>query len=153
MPDDDLDNDFSMRCPKCNASDRIDVQALVWLRLSPDGTDPYEARNQDHEWGDVNVAQCCACEHIGTVKDFEIAEQPEHRDNEARAKRAADAVYGYIKAKGETYEESSSEIVDLMTDLLHLAIKLDEGIDPVESTLRLAQMHFEAEHADPKDEP
>ena len=40
-----------------------------------------------------------------------------------------------------------------MTDLLHLAIKLDEGADPVESTLRLAQMHFEAEQADREDEP
>ena len=153
MPDDDLDNDFSMRCPKCAASDQIDIQALVWLRLSPDGTDPYEARNQIHEWGVVNVAQCCACEHIGTVKDFEIAEQPEHRDNEARAKRAADAVYAYVKAKGEDYEESSSEIVDLMTDLLHLTIRLDEGDDPIESTLRLAQMHFEAEQAEAENEP
>ena len=99
MPDHDLDNDFSMRCPKCAASDQIDIQALVWLRLSPDGTDPYEARNQAHEWGDVNIAQCCACEHIGTVKDFEIAEQPQHRDNEARAKRAAETKKAEAKPK------------------------------------------------------
>ena len=37
---DDLDNDFGMKCPKCGASDEIDVCADVWVRLCPDGTGP-----------------------------------------------------------------------------------------------------------------
>jgi hypothetical protein len=143
----DIDNDFGMKCPNpdCRASDQIDVAATVWVRLCHNGTDVTEAGNGDHEWTDETVAKCCGCGHTATVKDFDADNQPHKNDNELRAKRAAEALYGYVKAKSEVYEESSSEIVDLITDLLHLIVKLNEGDDPVESTLRLAQMHFEAE--------
>jgi hypothetical protein len=66
-------------------------------------------------------------------------------DNRDRAERARTALQAYIEARGEAFENSSSEIADLIADLLHLAADLDEGFDPVESTLRLARMHFEAE--------
>lgn len=140
-----LDNDFGMKCPKCGTSDQIDVQASVWLRLCSDGTDLYQAKNQDHEWADANAALCASCDHTGAVREFEARNQTPVKDNEARAKRAADAVYQYVKAKGEAYEESSSEVVDLITDLLHLTLKLDQGDEPIDSTLRLARMHFDAE--------
>jgi hypothetical protein len=71
-------------------------------------------------------------------------------DNEIRADRAHEALRFYVKAKGEMFEESSSEIVDLITDLLHLTARIDEGDDPVESTVRLALMHFEAEQGEPE---
>jgi hypothetical protein len=66
-------------------------------------------------------------------------------DNRDRAERARTVLQAYIEARGEAFENSSSEIADLIADLLHLAADLDEGFDPVESTLRLARMHFEAE--------
>lgn len=66
-------------------------------------------------------------------------------DNERRAARAYAALRDYVVAKGEMFEESSSEIVDLITDLLHLAAKWDLGDDPIDSALRLAKLHFEAE--------
>jgi hypothetical protein len=66
-------------------------------------------------------------------------------DNRGRADRAFTALQAYIEARGETFESSSSEIVDLIADLLHLAADLDEGFDPIDSTIRLARMHFEAE--------
>lgn len=66
-------------------------------------------------------------------------------DNETRADRAAEALRQYIESKGEAFEQSSSEIADLIADLLHLAARWDEGHDPIESTLRLARMHFDAE--------
>lgn len=149
----DLDNAFDMKCPKCGDSGQIDVAATVWVRLSCDGTDADAAENGDHEWGDDADAVCHSCGHSGKVRDFEVDNQPDADRNEARAKRAADALYGYVIAKGEVYEESSSEIVDLITDLLHLAIRLDQGDDPVGSALRLAQMHFEAEHSDEGGQP
>ena len=68
--------------------------------------------------------------------------------NEERAERARAALEQYVSAKGEAFEESSSEIADLMADLLHLAVRLDEGDDAVQSTLRLAVLHYEAESAD-----
>jgi hypothetical protein len=72
--------------------------------------------------------------------------------NETRAQRAEAALLQYVEAKGEVFENSSSEIADLIADLLHLAARLDEGDDPIESTIRLARMHFEAEHGNPEEE-
>jgi len=72
-------------------------------------------------------------------------------DNETRADRASAALRDYVTAKREVFENSSSEIADLIADLLHLAARLDEGDDPIDSTLRLARMHFDAEHDNPED--
>jgi len=71
--------------------------------------------------------------------------------NETRAERARNALEAYIEAKGEAFENSSSEIVDLIADLLHLAERTDEGDDPIDSTLRLAKMHYEAEVEEEKE--
>jgi hypothetical protein len=71
--------------------------------------------------------------------------------NETRAERAEAALRGYVEAKGDPYEASSSEVADLIADLLHLAVRLDQGDEPVESTLRVARMHFEAEHQNPEE--
>jgi len=67
-------------------------------------------------------------------------------NNANRAQRAETALPEYVEAKGEAFESSSSEIVDLIADLLHLAVRLDEGDEPVENSLRLARLHFDAEH-------
>jgi hypothetical protein len=69
-------------------------------------------------------------------------------DNRDRAERARAALEAYIEARGEAFENSSSEIADLIADLLHLTADLDEGLDPIDSTLRLARMHFEDERAE-----
>ena len=69
-------------------------------------------------------------------------------DNRDRAERARRALQAYIEGRGEVFENSSSEIADLIADLLHLTADLDEGFDPIDSTLRLARMHFEAERAE-----
>jgi hypothetical protein len=41
-------------------------------------------------------------------------------DNRDRAERARNALEAYIEARGEAFENSSTEIVDLIADLLHL---------------------------------
>lgn len=136
---------WEMACPKCGADDQIDISATVWVRLCPDGTDITAAENGDYEWNKDTAAVCHNCGHSGTISDFENTDEVRISNNERRAQRAADALYGYVKAKGEVYEESSSEVVDLITDLLHFVVKLDQGDDPIESALRLARLHFEAE--------
>ena len=65
-------------------------------------------------------------------------------DNETRADRAMVALRLYVESKRDVFENSSSEIADLIADLLHLAARSDEGDDPIDSTLRLARMHFDA---------
>ncbi len=76
--------------------------------------------------------------------------------NDTRAERAHAALQSYVEAKGEVFENGSSEIADLIADLLHLAARLLEGEntpeDTVERCLRLAQMHFDAEHGNPEEE-
>ena len=141
-----LDNDFGMKCPKCGASDEIDVCAGVWVRLCADGTDVTRAENGDHEGGHGSPAACHSCGHSATVWDFNIENQPDPAKNEVRAQRARTALEQYVAAKGAVFENNSSEIADLITDLLHLSARIDQGDDPVESTLRLSRMHFEAEH-------
>ena len=47
--------------------------------------------------------------------------------NKNRAQRAEIALQNYIEARGEAYEGSSSEISDLIADLLHLSVSLDQG--------------------------
>ena len=68
--------------------------------------------------------------------------------NEQRAERARAALEHYVTSLGEVFENSSSEIADLIADCLHLAVELDEGDDPIESTLRLARIHYDAEVAE-----
>jgi len=71
--------------------------------------------------------------------------------NETGAGRARAALEQYVRVRGEAFENSSSEIADLIADLLHLAVRIDQGGDPVESTLRLARLHFDAEHHNPEE--
>lgn len=58
--------------------------------------------------------------------------------------------------KGEVFRNSSSEIADLIADLLHLAARPLEGENTAEETvercLRLARMHVDAEHENPEEE-
>lgn len=72
--------------------------------------------------------------------------------NAGRAERAEAALREYVEAKGEAFERGSSEIADLIADLLHLAVRLDEGDNPVTMTLLLAKLHFDAEHGNPEEE-
>ena len=72
--------------------------------------------------------------------------------NDIRAGRAQAALQSYVEANGEVFENSSSEIADLIADLLHLTTRIDHGDDSVDSTLRLARMHFDAEHDNPEEE-
>jgi hypothetical protein len=62
-----------MRCPKCKGTGRIDVQAIVYLRLVRDGTDADASQNGDHEWSTESAASC-ACGFHGKVYDFNTSQ-------------------------------------------------------------------------------
>jgi len=68
---DNAGNSFGMRCPECRETDRIDIAAIVWVRLCRDGTDILSAANGDHEWDDGSPAVCHACGHCATVARFQ----------------------------------------------------------------------------------
>lgn len=65
-----FDNQFCLRCPKCKESDKIEIQALVYVRLTPDGTDADISINGDHEWDGSSDANCAGCGYSGVVHDF-----------------------------------------------------------------------------------
>jgi RecJ-like exonuclease len=85
----DIDNDFGMKCPKCGASDQIDVAATVWVRLCLDGTDISEAANGDHEWNDHDDAVCGTCGHRGDVAAFTKAGGQNPNANRIRCSNCA----------------------------------------------------------------
>src|SRR5258708_4008478 len=59
--------------------------------------------------------------------------------NAKRAGRGKKALRGYVEAKGEQFDNTSSQIPELIADLLHLAVEIDRGRDSVASTLRRAR--------------
>jgi hypothetical protein len=61
---------WGMACPQCRRDDGIDIVAGVWVRLTPDGTDPDQAINRDHEWNERSPASCRHCQHVGAVASF-----------------------------------------------------------------------------------
>ena len=67
--------EWHLRCPKCGRDDQLDIEALVMVRLTPDGTDADESISGDHTWGDDSVIVCAACDHTAKVKDFTIPDE------------------------------------------------------------------------------
>jgi hypothetical protein len=63
-------NTYGMKCPRCESSNRIDVAAVVWVRLCHNGTDIFEAANGDQEWTDNSATHCGSCGLSGTVASF-----------------------------------------------------------------------------------
>ena len=61
-------NQWNLCCPECGREDEIDIAAIVWVRLCPDGTDATLAHNGDHEWGDDSAAYCNACDFQGQAR-------------------------------------------------------------------------------------
>jgi hypothetical protein len=68
-----MTNFLNMRCPKCGDEDRLDIESTLWLRVTADGTDPDAAGRGDHDYTPMSPAICRACDHLGTVWDFERA--------------------------------------------------------------------------------
>lgn len=76
--------------------------------------------------------------------------------NETRAERAENALHDYTTSKGEVFENCLDEVADLVADLLHLEARMarEDGApsdDYVERVMRLARLHFDAEHENPEE--
>jgi hypothetical protein len=68
-----MSNFLDLRCPCCRDPDHIDILAMIWVRLTEDGTDADESDDGDHEWSGQSAAVCTACGHRATVQAFEPA--------------------------------------------------------------------------------
>ena len=63
-------NQFCLRCPKCRKTNAVDIAAVVWVRLTADGSDADISENGDHEWNIESDACCGLCTFNGIVADF-----------------------------------------------------------------------------------
>ena len=59
---------WGMTCPGCGKDDRLDVAAMLWLRVTPEGTDADLSHDGSHEW-DSNSNCLCGCGWQGKVYD------------------------------------------------------------------------------------
>ena len=64
-------NQFALRCPHCKHTEKIDVEAAVWVRLQPHGSSANASHDGTHEWGTHSPAFCGSCDFHGTVQDFQ----------------------------------------------------------------------------------
>jgi hypothetical protein len=67
------ENFLEMRCPKCGDEDKLDIQASTWLRVCDDGFDDDVPNCGGHEYQQMNPAICRACNHVGTLSEFQTA--------------------------------------------------------------------------------
>jgi hypothetical protein len=143
-----------IRCPKCGFEDGFFIEGKSMFTVTDDGTEDHS----DVHWDEESYCECRECSHGGKLKEFRTSDEGRaaiSASNDTRAQRAQAALQSYVEAKGEVFENSSSEIADLIADLLHLAARLPEGENTPEETvdrcLRLARMHFDAEHNNPEE--
>jgi hypothetical protein len=68
---------FGMRCPCCKRDDAVDIQALLWVRLTPRGTDADLCDDGAHEWDNASAARCSACGWEGRAGDT-LSRKPKH---------------------------------------------------------------------------
>ena len=64
-----------LRCPECGGDDSLLVQALLWVELTDDGTDPFADSTRGR--GEVafdgnNYAACPACGFEAKLRRFHI---------------------------------------------------------------------------------
>ena len=52
-----VEEQWGVCCPNCGRDDQLDVAALVFVRLTPDGTDVDDAVDGSHEWDDEIATQ------------------------------------------------------------------------------------------------
>lgn len=65
-----------MQCPECGDFGPFKIFATKsgMVEVSDDGTDDLQG---DTEWDDDSACECCGCGHLGTVRKFKGAPEPE----------------------------------------------------------------------------
>lgn len=66
-----MSNFLDLRCPACSNADGIHILAEIWVRATPEGTDPDQAANRDWYYTPRSPACCKVCGHSGALADFE----------------------------------------------------------------------------------
>lgn len=118
-------NAFDYFCPECYRSDRIDIAATVWVRLTRDGSDADATCNGDHEWTDDSAALCAACAWEGKVYELIDGEVPDYvvieydPDGPSPYKRKIHEADGraYVTLQVLAYHDGDDLPVDSLSDI------------------------------------
>lgn len=71
-----MSNFLGLRCPHCGDTNRIDIEATVWLRVAENGTDADLSGNGDHEFTPESWTVCGQCGEGGELRQFETGGAP-----------------------------------------------------------------------------
>jgi hypothetical protein len=71
-----MSNFLDLRCPHCGSTDRLDVEATVWLRITENGTDADLSANGDHEFTAASPTVCGQCGQRGELRQFDTGGAP-----------------------------------------------------------------------------
>jgi hypothetical protein len=78
MPDEEMGNEFGLKCPECGNTDDLNVECRAWVTVIGEHVlDPYERSNFAYEpfsgwhWESGDEAQCPTCGHKATVGRFQ----------------------------------------------------------------------------------
>ena len=63
---------WGLECPKCRSDEAIDINAVVQVRLYPNGTDEREAADASHTRDGDSAAFCRECDYEGRVSHFRV---------------------------------------------------------------------------------
>lgn len=113
-------------CPECYRSDRIEIAATVWVRLTPDGSAADEATyGTGHEWTEDSEARCDACDWEGGVYELIDGEVPDYvvieydPDGPSPYKRKIHEEDGrpYVTLQVVAYHDGQDLPVDSLSDI------------------------------------
>ena len=118
-----------MCCPACGHEKEMVIEAVMWVGVTDDGTDPFadSTRNMGGiTWDDESGCRCSDCGHQGTVKDFTF--NKEDKDKAAVVtelmKQIADAnLYWAVENTIREIKEAEAEAINeepLITQLKHI---------------------------------
>ena len=151
---DKIDNDSGMQCPKCR---RIRPDRHSRHRLGPPMSRRHRPLQGENRRPRMERRQRRRLRSLRSHRHrprFRSREPDRTRERKRSPRQTRpDSPVAIRRSQRRGLRRTSSEIVDLITDLLHLAARMDQGDDPVESTLRLARMHFDAERSEQGSDP
>jgi len=118
---------FGMRCSCCKRDNAVDIQAIVWVRLTSSGTElPDDA---SYEWGNASAARCNACGWQGRAGDTLIGKS--NRSNPDNLELATSAPMfscpaGHTKGLQESHEVHVWLPIDTVTGEADYTVALGE---------------------------
>ena len=68
-----MNEDQVFQCPKCGEANHFKIDAVIQTVAYVNGhAEVDDAQDGDMDWNEDSRMECLPCEHVATVKEFEI---------------------------------------------------------------------------------